>query len=190
MDTKENTTNWSKIVFIAMVIILIASNVGIIRAYKKEHQRRVDLQQEVNERKQHLESLGLAEVTRWQAELKGWQSIEQGLHFFTAAQYADALAHFAQAIKDSPDMEILYYLRGYTHLQLQNYEQATQDFTTYVNAIPFSTHGYFLRAQCYYHQQQFSLAQDDVDTIASKKTDWQPLKDLQKKIQEQLQNAK
>ncbi|MDR0376968.1 MAG: tetratricopeptide repeat protein, partial [Spirochaetaceae bacterium] len=84
-----------------------------------------------------------------------------GIAFFAAEQFDDAIAAFTQAITRKPDYAEAYYNRGLVYFEIQAAGQAIADFTTAIRLDGNYAAAYFNRGLAYSGRQEYDRAMAD-----------------------------
>jgi tetratricopeptide (TPR) repeat protein len=92
------------------------------------------------------------------------QHEERGQEYLAAEKYEQALEEFSQALKDKPYNEArLYYLRGLTYSQLEEYDTALIDLNRAIKLNPKYMEAYYERGMAHFHLGNYGLASEDFD---------------------------
>lgn len=143
---------------------LVVCNIITMQRYQQERRNCLALKQQEVERRQESKRASLQQITLWQAQIKCWALLEEGMEDFLRGDHAKAVKTLSESIEkcaDSPPLA--YYLRGIAYEAMKQDDMALADFDAYLYAVPSSTFGFLRRAQLHHRRRQLAEAKEDAE---------------------------
>ncbi|WP_372368242.1 hypothetical protein [Candidatus Uabimicrobium sp. HlEnr_7] len=173
-DTSENNDSlpsddavvfyWRKLILAGILVLFIATNIALVRSYRREKSKRIELDNKYKKYQTNLGAIGLQEAANWQAELQTWPIIEEGAMLIQQQKYKEALTRFdIIANTNFEHVPIVYFFRGQALYELGEYKRAIHDFSKYYDIIATSHYTLFLRAKSYLKIGEKQLATEDLE---------------------------
>ena len=114
--------------------------------------------------------------------------LKQGTAAMSTGRFADAVAHFSDAISLDPDNYLSYYRRATAALSLGRSSSALSDFDKIIELNPKFAQAHVQRAKLLAKEGKLEGAKDSVDRYLKLKVDDEEAKELRKAIAETTSN--
>ncbi len=101
----------------------------------------------------------------WSIAGEAQNAFNDGIKFYRAAKYKDAVAAFSRAIKASPKADEAYNNRGLAYFKLGQTDNAVKDYDEALRLNDKLTDAYFNRGNAYFAQKQYDRALKDYDEV-------------------------
>jgi len=155
---------WRKLILAGILVLFIATNIALVRRYRYEKNKRIELDLKYQQYQASLGAAGLQQAANWQAELQTWPIVETGVMLIQQKKFKEALAKFDTIANTGFEhVPVVYFFRGQVLYELGEYERAIRDFSKYYDIIASSHYTLFLRAKCYLGLDKKDLAIDDLE---------------------------
>lgn len=155
---------WPKLILAGVLVLFIATNIALVRSYRYEKRKRLELDKKYQVYKSSLESSGFQEVANWQAELLTWPIVEESAILIQQEKYSVALDKLNQiAAIGFARVPSAYFFRGQAFHALGKYQNAVEDFSKYYDVIASSHYALFFRAKSYLKLNKQQLAIEDLE---------------------------
>ncbi|HMA81213.1 MAG TPA: tetratricopeptide repeat protein, partial [Candidatus Binatia bacterium] len=92
-------------------------------------------------------------------------AFNEGVNFYRAGKYKEAVGAFSRAIKVSPKADEAYNNRGLSHFKLGQIDEAIKDYDEALKLNPKLTDAYFNRGNARSAQKQYERALADFDEV-------------------------
>jgi len=91
---------------------------------------------------------------------------DQGMDYYYAGKYDQAIKEYDEAIKEEPQFIDAYYRRGLAYAKKGNYEDAISDYNRKIQSFfrsdPSNAEVYLARAEAYFYKHEYDKAWEDV----------------------------
>lgn len=79
--------------------------------------------------------------------------------------FKGAISDFNKSIKLNPKIAAVYFFRGYSYLELKNYDKASYDFNKTIELDPLITDAYYFRGKIKFILENYEAAIMDYNTV-------------------------
>lgn len=177
---QEIATNTKFFILLAMICLLVCSNIALLIYAHRQKQVLQQWQLEKIERQQNLQKQAWDEIARWQAELACYENLEEAMELLRNQQSQAALAKLA--LLDLKQFPILLYLRARLYHQFSQNQKALHDITAYLTSVPGTIQGRLWKVQLQIELGQPQEAIAELELFLQEQPDCQPAKELLQKL--------
>ena len=100
-----------------------------------------------------------------------------------------AISEYSICIQNDPDFVQGYYNRGYSYYLIEQYNRASDDFSTVINLDPYNTKAYFMRASIQEFQGDLNGALVNYQQAEKLDPNFREARQAVKEVQEKLKTA-
>lgn len=174
--------DWLTLVLLVTGVLLLTCNIALWRRYQWERQQRISWEKKDQDKRTLLQSLGMQEIGRWQAEIVTHRHLDQAVESLRLEKYDAVVKSVDEAVAGDPENPLAYYLRGIARQALQQDESALEDFTRYLHYVPVSVYALWHRAQIYAGQKRIQEARENLQEALGYQPDFTPAQSLLKHL--------